>query len=147
VLCRKGDELSRVRRVKHSALRAEDVWLLEEGHCLRSQVLDVCAVRKKAAVARAFQFESGSLETLKNLVSSVGGYTLLPALATDHLPGNVALVPFERPVPAREIGFVFRREHYKLALQDALREAVVECVPAELRKMRKGELEVLPVEG
>lgn len=139
--------MGKLRRVKHSSLRPKDVWLLEEGHCLRSQVLDVCSVRKKGPADRPFQFESGSLETLKNLVSSVGGYTLLPALAADHLAANVIQVPFERPEPAREIGFVFRREHYKLSLQNALREAVLESVPEELRKMRKRDFEVLPVEG
>lgn len=145
VLCRKDDEMSRRKRVPHAALRANDVWLLEEGHCLRSQVLDVCAVRKKGDANRAYQFESGSLETLKSLVSSFGGYTLLPALAMDHLASNVAVVPFEKPAPAREIGLVFRREHYKLPLQRALQHCVVQSVPESLRHLRKGELEVLPV--
>lgn len=147
LLCRKDDELARHKKVKHTALRPQDVWLLEEGHCLRAQVLDVCAVRKKGAAGRAFQFESGSLETLKNLVSGVGGYTLLPALAAHGLAHNVTLLPFERPIPAREIGFVFRREHYKIQLQNALAHAVRECIPENIRKLKRSDLEVIPVEG
>jgi LysR family hydrogen peroxide-inducible transcriptional activator len=85
------------------------------------------------------------LETLKNLVSTFGGYTLLPELATDHLAENVTLIPFERPIPAREVGLVFRREHFKLRLQQAFQDAVVQAVPESLRKIRKGDFEVLPV--
>lgn len=145
VLCRKDDPMASLRQVKHSSLRSDDVWLLEEGHCLRGQVLDVCSVRKKSLSARPYQFESGSIETLKNLVSAYGGYTLVPALAAEQLPKNVTLVPLERPAPAREIGLVFRREHYKLKLQKALEHAIRESVPEDLRRKKKTELDVLPV--
>jgi LysR family hydrogen peroxide-inducible transcriptional activator len=145
VLCRKNHEMARVKKMKYSALKSDDIWLLEEGHCLRNQVLDVCAVKPSKGAQRKFQFESGSLETLKNLVSSYGGYTLLPALATESLAPNVALVPFERPVPAREIGLVFRREHYKSHLQDALKKAILQAVPAAVREMKKKDLDILPV--
>lgn len=145
VLCRKDDPMASTKQVKHSSLRPDDVWLLEEGHCLRGQVLDVCSFRKKTLSARPYQFESGSIETLKNLVSSFGGYTLVPALAAEQLPRNVALVPLERPAPAREIGIVFRREHYKLKLQKALEHAIRESIPEELRHKKKSELDVIPV--
>src|SRR5690606_19844679 len=95
VLCQKGHKLSKGKSVKYSSLEFGDIWLLEEGHCLRNQVLDICSHRPKQDPGRQFQFESGSLETLKQLVSSYGGYTLLPALAADGLPDNVVLMPFE----------------------------------------------------
>lgn len=57
--------------MKSSLLKSEDLWLLEEGHCLRHQVLDVCSLRKNEKGKRRFNFESGSLETLKNLVDSI----------------------------------------------------------------------------
>lgn len=145
VLCRKSHEMTRARKMKYADLKSGDIWLLEEGHCLRNQVLDVCAVRAGKGSQRKFQFESGSLETLKSLVSSYGGYTLLPALATESLAPNVALVPFERPVPAREIGLVFRREHYKSHLQEALKKAILQAVPTSVREMKKKDLDILPV--
>jgi LysR family hydrogen peroxide-inducible transcriptional activator len=146
VFCRKGHDLAKQKRVKYAALKPDDIWLLEEGHCLRNQVLDVCAVKKGKGADRKFQFESGSLETLKSLVSSYGGYTLLPALAAENLPANGVLVPFEKPIPAREIGLVFRREHYKSHLQEALKEAILQSLPESIRHFRKRDLEVLPVQ-
>lgn len=147
VLCQKAHELSRLKKIKYSALSASDIWLLEEGHCMRHQVLDVCELRhKKKEIPRTYQFESGSLETLKNLVNSYGGYTLIPQLATETLGDNVSLIPFERPIPAREIGMVTRREHYKAELMDALATAIQQCVPDAIKKMKPADLDVLPIE-
>ncbi|MGZ3816257.1 MAG: LysR substrate-binding domain-containing protein, partial [Bdellovibrio sp.] len=84
VLCEKKHEYTHHKKIKHQNLSLEDIWLLEEGHCLRNQVLDICAT-KKSKTGRKYKFESGSLETLKNLVDLYGGYTLLPFLAAEHI--------------------------------------------------------------
>lgn len=147
LLCGQGHALAGLKRVKSSLLKSEDLWLLAEGHCLRHQVLDVCSLRKNENKLRRFNFESGSLETLKNLVDSYGGYTLLPALATETLGTRSRVIPFERPIPAREVGLVFRREHYKQSLIQALRVAILEAIPETLRKLRIKDLEVLAIEG
>lgn len=144
VLCKKDHELSHLKKAKYNSLKSDDLWLLEEGHCLRHQMLDVCSLKKNPK--RRFQFESGSLETLKNLINSYGGYTLLPALATDSIGRDTVLIPFERPIPAREIGLVYRREHHKIQLIEALADAILESIPEEIRKLRKKDLDVLPVE-
>jgi LysR family hydrogen peroxide-inducible transcriptional activator len=146
VLCKKGHVLSKQKRVKYSSLDSNDIWLLEEGHCLRHQILDVCSIKQKKSAKRKYNFESGSLETLKNIVNSYGGYTLLPFLATESLGPNAVLIPFERPIPAREIGLVTRRDHYKGDLLDALEGAILKCIPESLRKIRQKDLDVLPVE-
>ncbi len=146
VLCEKKHEYAQVKKIKYQSLRMEDIWLLEEGHCLRNQILDLCSVKKnKAAGGRRYSFESGSLETLKNLVDLYGGYTLLPSLAAEHIGENSQTVPFERPIPAREIGLVYRREHYKNELIEAIGEAILKAIPEELRKMRAKDLDVLPI--
>lgn len=145
VLCRKGQAYADLKKIKYSALRLEQIWLLEEGHCLRNQILDICSAKKEKGWSRKYKFESGSLETLKNLVDSYGGYTLLPQLATESLGGNSILVPFERPIPAREIGLVYRREHYKSELIEALAEAIAKSLPADLQKIRPKDLNVLPI--
>lgn len=146
VLCGKGHLLAGQRKVKYSALKSDDIWLLEEGHCLRNQVLDVCTLKKDKAEKRKFKFESGSLETLKKLIDSYGGYTLLPWLAQEDLGKNSTLVEFERPIPAREVGLVYRREHYKADLIAALASAIKESLPEDIRKMKQKDLDVLPVE-
>lgn len=145
VLCRKDHDLNQKKKVSYSALKYDDIWLLEEGHCLRNQVLDVCKIRQGKKSNRKFNFESGSLETVKNLVDCYGGYTLMPELATDNLGNKTTLVPFERPIPAREIGLVYRREHYKSELIEALGGSILKSIPEALRKLRQKDLDVLPI--
>jgi LysR family hydrogen peroxide-inducible transcriptional activator len=146
VLCGKDHEYADMKKIKYQSLKMDDIWLLEEGHCLRNQILDICTTRKgKGGVHRRYKFESGSLETLKNLVDLYGGYTLLPYLATEHLGDRTSLVQFERPIPAREIGLVYRREHYKNELIESLGEAILKCIPDELRRIRQKDLDVLPI--
>ncbi len=145
VYCQKDHELARKPRVKYSALKLDDIWLLEEGHCLRHQILDVCSL-KGTDDKRRFRFESGSLETLKSLVASYGGYTLLPQLATQHLRAETVIIPFERPIPAREIGLVYRREHYKTKMIEALGDSILQSIPPEVRRLRRKDLDVIAVE-
>lgn len=145
VLCKKGHEYTSLKKIKYQTLSMDDIWLLEEGHCLRNQVLDLCSIKKGKGQSKRYKFESGSLETLKNLVDLYGGYTLLPYLATEHVGGASQLIPFERPIPAREIGLVYRREHYKSELIESLGQAILQCIPEELRKIRQKDLDVLPI--
>ena len=145
ILCRKDHELAAKKKVHHQDLKFDDLWLLEEGHCLRHQVLDVCSLKKNRKDKKQFSFESGNLETLKNLVESYGGHTLIPQLASEKIGRNTELKEFERPIPAREVGLVYRREHYKVELIEALGEAILDSIPEELRKLRQKDLDVLPV--
>jgi LysR family transcriptional regulator, hydrogen peroxide-inducible genes activator len=146
-----ADHLPRGTRVKQTDLTADGLWLLEEGHCLRNQVLDICALKKTRKGDSPYQFESGSLGTLINLVRDFGGYTLLPVLAMEDLEvgrgRDQKILPFERPIPAREVGFALRREHHKIDLIEALGDALVASLPDHIRKLRRRDLEVLPVEG
>lgn len=145
VLCDKNHDYAQSKKIKYQNLSMDDVWLLEEGHCLRNQVLDICSIKKNKGERRRYNFESGSLETLKNLVDTYGGYTLLPHLATDQIGDHSQVVQFERPIPAREIGLVYRREHYKSDLIESLGEAILKAIPEELRKIRQKDLDVLPI--
>ncbi len=145
VLSHKGHEYSQMKKIKYHSLGRDDIWLLQEGHCLRNQVLDLCAIKNGKGKDRRYKFESGSLETLKNLVDLYGGYTLVPFLASEQIGEHSQIIPFERPIPAREIGLVYRREHYKSELIESLGEAVLKCIPDELRKIRAKDLDVLPI--
>ncbi len=145
VLCRRDHPLSKMKKAKYNSLNSSDIWLLEEGHCMRHQVLDICTSMRKKDVDPKFQFESGSLETLKRLVDSFGGYTLLPFLAKNGLGPNVKVIDFDRPIPARQIGLVSRRNQYKLNLIDGLESALLKCIPEALRKLKAKDLDVLPI--
>ena len=90
-------------------LSDETLLLLEDGHCLRDQALDVC--RLTGAQERT-GFRATSLETLRQMVAAGVGVTLLPALsvhASIAQPANIQLVPFRAPAPRRQIALVWRK--------------------------------------
>ena len=70
----------------------------------------------------------------------------MPTLATESIGERTELVEFEKPIPGREVGLVYRRAHYKRELIDALARAVLEAVPPEVKRLRKKDLTVIPVE-
>jgi LysR family hydrogen peroxide-inducible transcriptional activator len=146
LLCQKKHALSKAKKAKYANLTFDDIWLLEEGHCLRNQVLDICRSKHFQPAQRQFQFESGNLETLKSLINTYGGYTLLPSMASDTIGSESCLIRFDRPVPSREIGLVYQRAQYKLPLVEALNKSILTALPDEIRKLRPKDLEVLPVE-
>jgi len=97
------------RSLKVADLNGETLLLLEDGHCLRDQALDVCA---RSSVHEKQDFRATSLETLRQMVASGSGITLLPQLATTGAWANargVVTVPFARPEPVRHIGALWRR--------------------------------------
>lgn len=96
-------------RVKTSDLQGETLLLLEDGHCLRDQALEVCS---RVDVNEKQNFRATSLETLRQMVASGVGITLLPELATRGAYGTargVAIRPFAKPAPSRSIGAVWRK--------------------------------------
>ncbi len=126
-----GHALDRPEPVTVDELRDTELMLLEEGHCLRDQALDLC---RQADIGEAASFRATSLETLRQMVAAGVGATLLPALAAaasrrgpDH--AAVALRPFTEPPPARELALYWRsgsaREPTFRALAASMREAPV----------------------
>jgi LysR family transcriptional regulator, hydrogen peroxide-inducible genes activator len=100
--------------------------LLEEGHCLRDQALEVCS---RAGVRENQDFRATSLETLRQMVATGAGVTLLPALAARgayRSARGVVLRPFARPVPVRHIGAVWRKSTARGAAIDALGKLISE---------------------
>jgi len=97
------------RSLKAADLNGETLLLLEDGHCLRDQALDVCS---RTQVHEKQDFRATSLETLRQMVASGSGITLLPQLAASGAYGNargIVTVPFARPEPVRHIGALWRR--------------------------------------
>lgn len=103
--------LTRRQRIEPSELESERILLLEEGHCLRDQALDVCSLVGASDIA---EFRATSLETLRQMVALGAGVTLLPALAAAAnaaIPNHTAieLRPFQEPVPRREMALYWRK--------------------------------------
>lgn len=132
---------------KKQYLLAEDInldrlWLLEEGHCLRSQMLNLCELRKKSAVEKNIEYQAGSIETLMKMVEMNDGITILPELAVKDLsPKQLErLRRFRAPVPVREISMVTHRSYAKQRLLDLLSAEIVASIPEKMRKSVKRKI-------
>ena len=121
------------------------MWLLEEGHCLRSQVMNLCALQKDASIEKHFDYAAGSIETLKHFVDKNGGITLLPELATytmSRAKKNM-LRYFKSPAPVREISLVTLKTFSKTRLITILKQNIMESLPPQME--RKKNVDVIPV--
>ncbi len=114
------------------------LWLLEEGHCFRSQIVNLCELRKASFHGSHFEYEAGSVETLKRMVELNDGITILPELATLNLTARQAgmVRHFKKPVPVREVSLVIHRDVVKKKLVDALQAEILAAIP---RKMEKSD--------
>ena len=115
------------------------LWLLEEGHCFRSQILNLCELRKSSREGSHFEYEAGSLETLRRMVDMNDGVTILPELATIDFSAKQQqqLRKFKHPPPVREVSLVTHRRFAKKKLVELFRQAIEDAVPEKIRKNKK----------
>jgi LysR family hydrogen peroxide-inducible transcriptional activator len=118
-------------------INPDQLWLLEEGHCFRSQILNLCELQKSADFQ--FKYETGNIETLKRMVDKSDGITILPELAVmEFSPSQLKLVKrLKEPSPAREVSLVTHRDHIKTRLLKALKEEILSIVPKPMQKLQK----------
>jgi len=129
----KGHALAGRGSLRLRDLKDERLLLLEDGHCLRDQALDVCRL---SGAHEKSGFRATSLETLRQMVAAGVGITLLPALAVREpivQPAGIVLVPFQGTPPSRRIALVWRKssalEGFLASLADAISAAAREQVP------------------
>ncbi|HMX40983.1 MAG TPA: LysR substrate-binding domain-containing protein, partial [Saprospiraceae bacterium] len=117
-------------------INPDELLLLEEGHCLRSQIMNLCELRRQGD--SRLHYQSGSLETLIRLVGLERGITILPALAVETLEPEQRqrVLPFQAPAPVREVVLATHRDFLKNDLIAALKAEVVEGVPEAYREHR-----------
>jgi len=101
------------------------LWLLEEGHCLRSQMVNLCELQKKE-LNRNLHYEAGSIESLIRIVEVNKGITIIPRLASLDLDAERKhqLRSFSSPEPVREISLVSYRPFVKQKLREVLRDQI-----------------------
>ena len=120
----------------HATLRpadisAEGLWLLQQGHCFRNQVLNICT--PPPSNPSTYTYESGSIETLKELVRRNHGYTLVPELSVlTEIDNNPMIKRFEGPEPVREVSLVVHHGFVRTQLLNQLRQLILEQVPTRL---------------
>ncbi|MCX7626939.1 MAG: LysR substrate-binding domain-containing protein [Methylophilaceae bacterium] len=113
---------SRRRRVVAAELSSEKVLLLNSGHCFSNQVVEACPeLSRKGEV-----LQGNSLETIRNMVATGLGITVLPCSAVTQRYGNplVKVLPFEQPVPARRIALAYRRSFVRIQAVKVMAEAI-----------------------
>ena len=120
------------------------LWLLEEGHCFRSQIMNLCELQKAGREGSLFEYEAGSIETLRRLVELNDGITILPELATMDLHSSQLqlLRQFKHPTPMREVSLVVHRDFVKKKLVEIFKKEIIASIPEKIKK-NKGE--VIPV--
>jgi LysR family hydrogen peroxide-inducible transcriptional activator len=111
--------------IEVSDLNLDEILLLQDGHCFRDGILNLCK-NQDVAPANNFQIQSGSFETLIKLADEGLGLTLLPYLHTLDLKekDKQKLKHFKDPKPAREISLIFPKIELKIQIIDALRQSI-----------------------
>ncbi len=117
--------LSSKKKIDVSDLEIDDMLLLEDGHCFRDGVINLCKTFKKQS-DDSFQLESGSIETLVKLSNEGLGMTLLPYLHTLDLNEKLKenLHQFNEPTPAREVSIIYHKSELKMQIIDALHNVI-----------------------
>ncbi len=117
-----------------SDLQNETNWLLEDGHCIKDQIMSYCSLQNKDNQLSNLRFQSHSFETLLNMVDSFGGLTILPELYIQNLPDEFQsrIMEFEKPYPVREVSLIAYRTEVKSNLGKELAEKIRETVNLDI---------------
>ncbi|MEM6515222.1 MAG: LysR substrate-binding domain-containing protein [Bacteroidota bacterium] len=121
----KDHKLSQKKKIEISDLDLNDMLLLEDGHCFRDGIINLCKASKDSQ-SESFQLESGSIETLIKLSDEGLGMTLLPYLHTIDLNTNTKskLHEFTKPSPAREVSIIYHKNELKMQIINALHDVI-----------------------
>jgi LysR family hydrogen peroxide-inducible transcriptional activator len=132
-------------RIDAQDLKSETMLLLGTGHCFRDQVLEVCPEMSRFSTAGdgiARAFEGSSLETIRHMVASGIGITVLPQASVPDLQdkdGMLRYVPFSEPAPSRRVVIAWRKSFTRTAAIEAVRQAVLACKLNGVEMLRDAE--------
>lgn len=118
-----------------NSIALDRLWLLEEGNCMRSQILNLCELKKKYGKDEKVHYEAGSIQTLMNLVDNNYGITIVPELSTMNFSKEKQsqLRYFKHPTPVREVSIVTHHHYVKERLINALKTVILEVVPKDMK--------------
>jgi len=121
----KNHRLSDHKNIDVADLSLDDILLLEDGHCFRDGIINLCSSSKNNTLKK-FQLESGSFETLTKLANEGLGMTLLPYLHSKQLLkcDVINLKHFTDPKPAREVSLLYHKSELKIQITTALKETI-----------------------
>jgi len=138
----KNSTLKEKNTVNVSDLLNEKLWLLNEGHCMRNQVLNICQKKRLMHPESTLQYNTGSVETLKRMVDTNSGVTILPELSILEF-GEDQLERvryFRSPEPVREISLVITKNSLKQRALSLLTKEILSAVPEKFKTNKKKDL-------
>jgi LysR family transcriptional regulator, hydrogen peroxide-inducible genes activator len=121
------------QKISSEELKSETMLLLGAGHCFRDQVLEVCPEMSRFSTSGggiARTFEGSSLETIRHMVASGIGITVLPQASVPSAPGAdnmLRYLPFDDPQPSRRVVIAWRKSFTRAEAIEAVRQAVLAC--------------------
>ena len=115
-----------------SDLSNSDLLILQDGHCFRDQVLNLCTLED---LNKQYELKSGNFETLINLSNNGPWMTIIPYLHSNNLsPKNIQnIIPFEDPAPAREISMVYSKSQLNLPVINALMSNISSVIRGQIK--------------
>lgn len=128
--------------VQTDVLNPADIWLMEEGHCMRTQILNFCDLDKNYSNTHLnFNFKAGSIDSLVRFVKANQATTLVPYLATTSFPASDEqyLREFSEPVPIRSVGLVVHRYFVKRRVLYFLEQEILKQVKPLLPTITKSK--------
>ena len=138
----KNSKLFKKKSIEPDDIDMEEIWILNDGHCMREQVLNICQRRRATKGFQHFEYNTGSVETLKRMVEQNSGATILPELALSDLSDKQMdkVRYFKSPEPVREVSIVIQKNYLKRRMIEALKAEILEFVPKRMRSKKKKEV-------
>lgn len=129
-----SDPVAMLTELSPSDMPLDRLWVLEEGHCLRTQVFNFCNEKPQQALI----YEAGSIDTLIKIVDTNGGYTVIPELHVDLLNEQQKsnLREIVRPEATREISVVIRHDFVREGMLNAVADCVKQIIPSQMLDAR-----------
>jgi len=118
---------------------SRELWLLDEGHCFRDQMVRFCQMKSSQTSQLAYNL--GSMETFMRMVESGMGITFIPELAEMQLSDQQKELvrPFAIPIPTRQLLLITRRDFIRQTLLDVIVKEIQASIPKEMLKLRAGQ--------
>lgn len=136
----KGEKALEKRTISPTDIELDRIWLLNEGHCMRNQIINLCSDQiQKIQAERPYRYESSNVETLRKMVEKNGGMSILPELATlefnDDQLDNLRY--FDGPEPVREISLITNVYFVKETVLQSLMDEILKLIPEKMRVQKK----------
>lgn len=135
----RGEALFKKELIRTADVTGERLWLLDEGHCFRDQLVKFC--RMEAVKVSQMAYRLGSMETFMRMVESGKGITFIPELAFLQLTDEQRELvrPFAIPRPTREIVLVTDKDFIRISLLAVLKEEILAAVPKEMLSLQSAQ--------